>query len=137
MAFDEDSGRERHRGIPHYHGDAVRALFVLAALTLIVAQSTGAQLPLSTAGAVVGAVVLVVAAGVTNPTQRWIHWTNAFLAALGTLLFGTTVIEKYQAGVNTVSASFIFLEALALISLIALYFTVRTLRGIVLRPVNE
>ncbi len=137
MAFDEESGRERHRAIPHYHGDAVRGLFVLGAITLIVAQSTGAALPLSTGGAVLGAVILVIAAGVTNPTQRWIHWMNAVLAAIGTVMFGTAVIERYQAGVAAVSGSFIFLEALAILSLVALYFTVRTLRGILLRPVNE
>ena len=137
MPFDEESGLEKHRHIPHYHGDAVRALFVLAALTLIVAQSTGAALPLSTGGSVLGAAILVIAAGVTNPTQRWIHWFNTFLAVFGTVVFGTTVIGKYQAGVQSVSASFIFLEALALLSLISLYFTVRTLRGIILRPINE
>ena len=114
----------RHHKIPHYHGDGVRALFVVSAVLLIVAQSTGAELPLSTFGTVIVAVVLVIAAGITNPAQFWIHWANAFLAMFGVLLFGTTAVNHYR------DPSFVYVEALALLSLIALYFTTRTVRGL-------
>jgi len=122
-----------HRDRPHYHGDEVRALFVISALVLIVAQSTGAELPLSTFGAVLVAVTLVIAAGITNPAQGWIHWVNAFLAMFGTLLFGTTAIEHYRAGLSFFDSAFVFIEALTILSLIALYFTTRTIRGFSLR----
>ena len=118
-----------HREIPHYHGDGVRALFVTSAILLIVAKSTGAELPLSTFGTVVAAVVLVVAAGITNPAQRGIHWFNALLAIAGTLLFGRTAVNHYSSGVSISDSSFMFVEALALLSLVALYFTTRTIRG--------
>lgn len=124
----------RHRSIPHYHGDEARVLFVVSAVLLIVAKSTGAELPLSTFGIVVAAVVLVVAAGITNPAQFWIHWINSFLAVYGTILFGTTAVDRYRAGASVFDASFAYVEALALISLIALYFTTRTIRGIKQRP---
>ncbi len=124
----------RHRSIPHYHGDEARVLFVVSAVLLIVAKSTGAELPLSTFGTVVAAVVLVVAAGITNPAQFWIHWINSFLAVYGTILFGTTAVDRYRAGASVFDASFAYVEALALISLIALYFTTRTIRGIKQRP---
>ena len=123
--------------IPHYHGDEARILFVINALVIIVAQSTGAQLPLSTTGAVVSATVLVIAAGITNPTISWIHWLNAVIAITGTLLFGTSAIDYYRAGVNLLAPSFIYLELLALLSLIALYFTTRTIRGRILRSMNR
>lgn len=113
----------------HYHGDEVRAIFFIAALILIVAQSVGANLPLSTFGAVASAVVLVVAAGITNPDQPWIHWLNALIAIVGTLLFGMTAVEHYRAGVSILDSSFTYIEALAILSLIALYFTTRTIRG--------
>ena len=122
-----------YREIPHYHGDSVRILFVVAAVVLIVAQSTGADLPLSTFGAVFSAVALVVAAGITNPAHFWIHWLNALLAITGTLLFGTTAIDHYRAGLKVFDTSFVYTETLALLSLIALYFTVRTIRGIHMR----
>ncbi len=127
-----DSIPQRHK-IPHYHGDQVRVIFVIGALVIIVAQSTGADLPLSTVGAVVSATMLVIAAGITNPALHWIHWINAFLATIGTLLFGSTVVGNYRAGITLFDTSFIFLEALALLSLIALYLTTRTIRGKLIR----
>jgi len=108
-------------------------LFFVAALVLIVAQSTGADLPFSTLGSVVSAVVLVIAAGVTSPTQKGIHWLNAFLAVIGTLVFGTAAVDHYRAGASILDPSFTYTEALALLSLVALYFTTRTIRGSIQR----
>lgn len=140
MPFEGESGEEhvppRHI-IPHYHGDAVRALFFAGAVILIVAQSTGADLRLSTGGAITFAVLLVVAAGITNPTKTWIHWLDAALAILGTFFFGSTAVEHYRAGINVFDVSFVYIEALALLSLVALYFVTRTIRGFRLRPNAE
>jgi uncharacterized membrane-anchored protein YitT (DUF2179 family) len=113
----------------HYHGDNVRALFFVSALVLIVAQSTGADLPFSTLGAVVASVVLVIAAGITNPMQKGIHWFNAIISVLGTLVFGTAAVTHYRAGVSLFDPSFTYTEALAILSLVALYFTTRTIRS--------
>jgi hypothetical protein len=124
----------RHR-IPHYHGDQARVLFVVCAVVLIVAQSTGAELPLSTMGAVMAAVLLVVTAGITNPAQGWIHWLNEFIAMTGVLLFGTSAVSHYRAGASIFDTSFAYIEALALLSLIALYFTTRTIRGFHMRGI--
>lgn len=143
MTFDTDNGGSggeyeqvvpRRREIRHYHGDGTRVLFVTTAVILIVAQSTGADLPLSTAGAVISAVILVIAAGITNPAQGWIHWMNAFIAVYGTILFGMTAVDRYRAGTSVLDPSFFYIEALALLSLIALYLTTRTIRGFHLRP---
>lgn len=120
----------RRRRIPHYHGDEVRALFVATAVVLIVAKSTGAELPLSALSTVAVAVIVVIAAGITNPGHFWIHWTNAALAVLGVLIFGTTAVENYRAGISISDPSFVYVEALALLSLLSLYFTTRTVRGL-------
>jgi len=132
MPFEGNGGSEgvpqRHK-IPHYHGDSVRAMFFVGAIILIVAQSTGADLRLSNIGAVASAILLVVVAGITNPTRSGIHWLNAFVAVIGTLFFGTTAVEHYRANVSIFDTSFAYIEALALLSLAALYFTTRTIRG--------
>ena len=122
------------REILHYHGDEVRVIFVISAFVLIFAQSTGANLPLSTAGTVISAVLLVIAAGITNPAQFGIHWLNALIAITGTIIFGITAVGRYRADVSIIDPSFVYVEALALLSLIALYFTTRTIRGIKQRP---
>jgi len=123
-----------HHGIPHYHGDVVRALFVLSAIVLIVAESTGGDLPVSTTTAVVMAAALVIVAGITSPRLAWSHFLNGFFALVNTLLFGTAAVAHFRAGVHISEPSFVYLEALALLSLVALYFTTRTIRGILLRP---
>jgi len=124
------------RDIPHYHGNELRIIFVVIAVVLIVAQSTGASLPFSTLGAVVSAMILVIAAGITTPAVSWIHWVNAILSVIGTLLFGTSSVEHYRSGINFFDPSFIYLEILAILSLIALYLTTRTIRGKLLRLIS-
>lgn len=119
------------RLIPHYHGDRTRMLFVVSAILLFFAESTGAILPLTPAQTVVSAIVLVVAAGVTNPRQSSIHWFNALLAVLGVVTFGPVAIAHDGAPVD---ASFLYHVALTMLSLVALYFSVRTIRGFHLRP---
>lgn len=119
---------------PHYHGASVRLLFVVSAVVLIVARSTGADLPLSTLGTVTFAVLFVVTAGITNPAQGWVHWLNALIAAWGAILFGMTAVDHYRSGVRLFDPSFVYIEALALLSLIALYFTTRTILGFHLKP---
>ena len=135
MTFEGDGGESvpRHRRVLHYHGDEVRMIFFISAIVLIVAQSTGAELPLSTSGAVITAVLLVIAAGVTSPEQSSIHWFNGLLAVVGTVLFGTAAVEHYRAGMSVFDTSFAYTEALAILSLVALYFTTRTIRGITQR----
>ncbi len=122
----------RHKRF-HYHGDEVRVLFVVAAVVLVVAESTNTPLPISPVLAVTLAMILIIAAGITNPAQRSIHWLNALLSAAGTLLFGTTAVGYYRGGASLLTRSFTFTEALALLSLVALYFTTRTIRGILQR----
>lgn len=122
------------RHIPHYHGDAVRMLFVVGAVVLIIAQSTGAVLPLSTGGTIITAILLVIMAGITNPAQYLIHWMNAGIVIMGTLVFGTAAINHYRAGSNIFDPSFVYIETIALLSLFALYFTTRTIRGLLQRP---
>lgn len=139
MPFEGNGGSEgvpQRRKIPHYHGDNVRAMFVVGAIILVVAQSTGADLRLSNFAAVASAIFLVVVAGITNPTRSGIHWLNAVIAVIGTLFFGTTAVEHYRSDISVVNTSFAYVEALALLSLVALYFTTRTIRGFRLRPDN-
>lgn len=123
-----------HRSQPHYHGDEVKGLFVFAAFVIVVAESMGAELPLSTWGAILSAIALVIVAGITNPKQVWIHWVSEAMAAFGALIFGNAAVTHYRVGGSLLDSSFVYIEALALISLLALYFATRTIRGILLRP---
>lgn len=135
MPLDSEGGETipRNRTLSHYHGDEVRGLFVISAVIIIFAQSTGANLPLSTGGAVIISAALVIVAGITSPRINGIHWVNAFFAIMGTLLFGRAAVSHYREGSATFDPSFIYVEVLAILSLIALYLTTRTIRAILLR----
>ncbi len=136
MTFEGEGGASvpPRKKIVHYHGDEVRVLFFVAALVLIIAQSTGAELPLSMLGSIGAAILLVIAAGITNPAQSVIHWFNALLSIAGVLLFGSSAVEYYRAGLSLLDPSFTYTEALAIISLVTLYFATRTIRGNMQRP---
>jgi uncharacterized membrane protein YuzA (DUF378 family) len=131
---DLPEGSLRHRPVAHYHGDTVRSLFVVTAIVMIIAETTGASLPLSTIGIVSLVVVLVVVAGITNPAQAWIHFINAALAIFGAIAFGLYAIQQYHLVQSLFSPTYLFSEALALIFLAAVYYATKTVRGVMLRP---
>lgn len=133
MSYDDLGVLPPQREIPHYHGDATRALLVAVAVLLVVAEALGADLSVSALQAVAIAVLLVLAAGVTNPAQTWIHIADGVLAALGALFFGYGAVTRYQADGFGDPTSFIFALALAVLSLVALYLSTRTIRGMMLR----
>lgn len=118
---------------PHYHGVAVRILFIAAALVLLIAASTGATLPLSDTMAVLTAIALMIAAGITNPEQTWIHWINGGIAMIESVLFALGAIGYYRISRSIFDPTFLFTEILAVIFLLALYFSTKTVRGIFLR----
>jgi len=127
-------GPLRHRHVAHYHGDTVRALFIAEAVVLLIAETTGASLPIATLSIVLFAVALVVAAGITNPAQTWIHFVNALLALYGAVTFGLYAIEEYHLARDIFGQTYLSTELLAILFLISVYFTTKTVRGIMLRP---
>lgn len=135
MTF-EGNGTESvppRRIIAHYHGDQTRLLFVAAAVVLIVAESVSMAIALPTTVTVIAAIALVVSAGVTNPQQAWIHWVNFGISVLGALYFGNAAMTGFRSGVSIFNGAFLYTEMLAVMSLVALYLTTRTLRGFKMR----
>jgi len=116
---------------PHYHGDSVRMLFVIAAGLIFLAELLDGNLPFPTTIAVIMVVVLVIAAGITNPVQVWIHWINLAFSILGILIFGGTALSRFKSDAPF-SESFI-IGCLATVFLISLYLATRTMRGFLLR----
>jgi len=120
--------------IPHYHGDAVRGSFVIAAGLIFLAELLGGNLPFSTFLAVVMVVVLVIAAGITNPVQKWIHWVNVFLSISGLIIFGGIALARFKNDAPF-SESFI-IACIAAVFLVALYLATRTIRGFMLHTIR-
>lgn len=120
-----------HAGPSHYYGDTVRILFVIAAALLFLSQFIGNPF-MTSFSALILAVILVIAAGLTNPVQSWIHWVNIFLSGLCLILFGSIAITRYQETASIFGSTAIVM-LLELVFLFALYSAIKTLRGTLMR----
>lgn len=116
------------RAIPHYHGDAVRIVFVLSAALMFLGEMIGGSLPFSTGATVFLIILLVVSAGITNPAQIWIHWVNLVLSMLGIVVFGGTTLTRFRADAPLNES--LIVSILAVMFLAALYLSTRTVRGL-------
>ncbi len=123
--------RPEHRGVSHYYGDTVRVLFVIAAALLFISQFIPGPFvtPIAT---LICAVIYIVAAGLTNPVQAWIHWLNVLVAGVSLIFFGAIAIARYQA-LHAFSGNTLIVFALVIIFVIGLYSSIRTLRGALMR----
>lgn len=121
-------------GIRHYWGDAARQLLILAAVIIVagsplLANVLGTSLFIN----VVAVLVIVGFAALTSPRKRWVIMADAVIAGTAFLVFGGWSILSYQ------TAAFISTAAavvLALIFLSAFYFSMKTLRAMVLNQVD-
>lgn len=116
----------------HYYGDYVRAAFLLAAVIMLVSlPSFGSVLRVPVIVSVGSILVLGLAAGLTNPKQKWDAGVNMVLAAIGFLIFESVAVIVYQQDIATpiMQRFFITNLGLGLIFLAALYFAVKTFRA--------
>ncbi|MBP9686174.1 MAG: hypothetical protein KBD66_00030 [Candidatus Doudnabacteria bacterium] len=116
----------------HYYGDTVRVLFLLAALIMLVSLPVFADLTGLPSLFSVGAIlVLGLAAGLTNPQQLWDAGVNAGIAVVGTIVFEWYAVVLYQK-YNGPSGFFFTNLVLGFVFFIAIYFSVKTVRGLLL-----
>ena len=133
MTSDGSVSFQHQRTCPiHYYGDTVRILFIIMAVVLLIGETAGADFPFSPGVSIMWALVFAIIAGITNPKQKWIHWVNGAVVVGAVYLFGTHAITHYRADADLFSASYFFPEGIAVLSLIALYFATKTIRGLLL-----
>jgi len=113
--------------IPHYYGDEVRGLLIaIAVISTIAIPIWKNFLPVSIAIQVGIIVILVILAGLTSPDKRWTMTLDAGAAAVGVTAFEATAVIYYQ---DSSMILFLVREVVALLFLSALYFSIKTLRG--------
>lgn len=120
--------------VAHYYGDIVRALFVAAAIMAGVAIPFSGEL---TTGAIIGApaiVILLVLAGLTNPHGKTIVTLDAVVSAAGVVFTQLLALSAYS---QEYFPLFAFLEAISIVFMAALYFSVKTLRAMAAHKVGK
>lgn len=117
----------RLRGIPHYYGDHIRALFMATAvLSVVVIPIYGSLLPFSTLTQIICATLLVLLAGLTNPHSKITMWYTALVSGIGTILLESAAINFFATDSLEL---FLARELAALMLMFAFYFSVKTLRA--------
>ena len=121
--------------IPHYYGDHVRQIFIVTgAAMLIMAPFLINRAPALLPFEIGGAIVLVVLAALTNPKKLWVLMTDSLAAGVGIIVFESLAIAAYASG-NWFA--FMALEVVTLAFLFALYFSLKTVRSMVLGQVGK
>lgn len=125
------------KNVMHYYGDTVRFLFLIAAIVmLLMLPMFNEILNIPTIISVASILILGAAAGFTNPKQKWDATINVLVAAAGFLIFESTAVWTYQQQIDSIRAERFFMTnvGLGLLFLIAIYFSIKTLRGLYNTP---
>lgn len=118
--------------ISHYYGDTVRALFLVAAIIMVVGlPAVSGYISIPTPFSVAGMLVLGLAAGFTNPKQRWDAAINAVIAAVGFFVFESYAVSSFRE--HGADKFFLSNVVLGFLFLMALYYGVKTFRGTLIK----
>ncbi len=122
-------------GINHYYGDSARQLMLGAVAVMMLgapfyADSLRAEFPLE----IIAAVLIVGFAALTNPFKRGIVMGDAVLTGVGAAIFGTWAFLGYG---HVDSIAFLLRDVIALLFLFAFYFSLKTLRAMILHQIGK
>src|SRR3989344_4070183 len=83
--------------IEHYYGDAVRMLFLVAAIIMLTSLPMFDQyINIPTVFSVLAILILGLAAGLTNPRQIWDAGINMGVSSAGFLVFMTYAVNSFK-----------------------------------------
>jgi len=121
--------------IPHYYGTYVRQLSLCGAALMLMtsplyAEALRTEIPFE----IVAAIIIVGLAAYTNPLKRWIFVADAVFAGSITLVYAYWALYEYQ---SSSLLAFVLRIAIAIIFLFAFYFSIKTLRSMILHEVGK
>lgn len=121
--------------IPHYYGDAVRQIFMVSgAVMLILAPFLASTFPAILPFEIGGALVVVILGAMTNPTNQLSMIANSIAAGVGVVIYELLALSLFSSGDYL---AFVEREALAIGFLIALYFSLKTVRNMALGRIGK
>ena len=121
--------------VPHYYGDFVRQLMLGgAALMLFGAPFYGDSLRTELPFEVFGALVLVSLAAVINPRNKSVLTATAIATGVGMAVYQTWALYGYE---QITPVAFVLREALAILFMFAFYFSVKTVRAMILHQIGK
>jgi hypothetical protein len=121
--------RMKNQGkVSHYYGDIVRNLYiVMAVVMLVVTPFVKDDFSFPAYFSIFAVLVLLVFAGFTNPKLKSVLIFDFLISVIALLIFGHEMILSYSEPYTRLF--FITNIVLSVISIFALYFSSKTLRG--------
>jgi len=113
----------------HYYGDIVRRLFLVVAFFMLLTLPFFLEkIPLPYYLGIFSILLLIIFSGLTNPKQLWVSVFDGTISLLGVIIFGYYAIDAYLL-YSVISLYFWVNQLFALIFLISLYYSIKTIRG--------
>ncbi len=111
----------------HYYGDTVRQLLIVSGLLMLASGPFfRSALPVPTVVSVLAVLVIVLAAGLINPQQRWTVTLTTIISLFGFLVFEYYAMISY----SLAPQNFFWVnQILAILFFLALYLSTKTLRS--------
>lgn len=114
---------------PHYYGDFVRKHLFFAGFVIMVAALIDSELRnFYLFVGLFGVVGITILAGLTSPQKRAAMFFDVLVSAIMFLIFEYFAIVAYARYENFADSVFFFRQLIAVIYLIALYYSTKTMR---------
>lgn len=116
---------------PHYHGNLIRKYLFLAGFIIMIAALVDSELRsfYFTIG-LFGVIGITILAGLTSPQKRGIMFTDVLVSAIMFLIFEYFAITAFIKYENFLNPVFFFRQILAVVFLVSLYYSTKTMRYI-------
>lgn len=117
----------------HYYGDTVRKFFMIGAVFMLVSlpfMSQYLSVPLYIS--ILTAIAIGIFAGITNPLQTWAAILDLIISTAAVAIFEYHAVSGYTS-YSLTHRTFWVNQVLAVNFLIALYFSTKTVRGMLLK----
>ena len=118
---------------PHYYGDIIRKLFFTSAfIMLLFMPFFNSYIPVTIQQGLFIVLALSIFSGLTNPKLLWVAVINIVIAASGVFIFGYYAVDSYL--LYTITNIYFWVnQILAILFLLSLYFSIKTVRGFLLK----
>ena len=121
--------------VSHYYGDIARQLMLgSAALMFFAAPFYGDNTHIELPFIIFGTLVLVFLAALTNPWKKSVLTADAIATGVGLVVYQWWALYGYD---TATSMAFVLREALAVAFMFAFYFSVKTVRSMILHQVGK
>lgn len=116
--------------LEHYYGDTIRGIFLAAGVVFLVAIVRDQEfLSFYLIVGVLSVLVITILAGLTNPLSKKVIKIDAVISIMMFLLFEYLAVAGYVKAQSFSNDIFLLRQLLAILFLVALYFSTKTFRG--------